>query len=71
MPFKCRSCGKEAGFIEMAGIVIGQIGRLLLVSRGLAPSTQKVSPITIGYKLTRGLLNGFGITCPRCGMVDW
>lgn len=71
MPFKCNNCGKTAGFIEMAGIVIGQIGRLLLVSRGLAPNIQKVSPISIGYKLSRGLLNGFGITCPKCGLVDW
>lgn len=71
MAFRCNNCRKRAGNLEMAGLVIGQLGRDLLVAWGIIPDRQRASAESIAGKLTAGLINGFGISCPRCGRVDW
>ncbi|HZK34999.1 MAG TPA: hypothetical protein VFD33_06790 [Bacillota bacterium] len=71
MAFKCNSCEKKAGNFEMAGMVIGQIGKGLLVAWGVAPNKRSITVNSIAGKLTTGIVNGFGITCPKCRSVDW
>ncbi|NLH57839.1 MAG: hypothetical protein GX461_00285, partial [Clostridiales bacterium] len=50
MAFRCNNCRKRAGNLEMAGLVIGQLGRDLLVAWGIIPDRQRASAESIAGK---------------------